>query len=326
MFRTIEEKFSTVIQKNTFYFFDAEYQSDYEGYINSIKETLLIVKSKVEQNGLKKEIFDWLLKEKKNGLRSLLALTGISNEFFKRLITLVRIVNDSELTDLLYKEKWCDTELIDNTGEWGDSRIEMLVRNNEFFRKGIINLFFEGASIPFLVNTLPLFELKKLSLSKLRFDANEMIDTLVRYKERGSYAGKASNNPEKIIKSILENLEITYEVGDLSELINEAPDKKRTMDFIIPNKLHPQIIIESSFLTTTSSGQGDKSKTEIAIHSLLKNYYPKAKFIGFVDGIGWYVRKGDLKRMVSAYEEVFTFHIDELDRFQKFLEENLIND
>ncbi|MBL7136078.1 MAG: hypothetical protein ISS81_05735 [Candidatus Marinimicrobia bacterium] len=79
------------------------------------------------------------------------------------------------------------------------------------------------------------------------------------------------------------------------------------------------MIIESSFLTTTSSGQGDKSKIEISIDSLIKEHYPEAHFLGFVDGIGWYVRKGDLRRMVGAYEDVFTFHQDELERFEQLL-------
>jgi hypothetical protein len=105
-----------------------------------------------------------------------------------------------------------------------------------------------------------------------------------------------------------------------------APDNKRTMDFVIPNKKNPLIIIESSFLATTSSGQGDKSKTEISIDALIKSHYPNAKFIGFVDGIGWYVRKGDLRRMVTAYEDVFTFHKDELQRFEKLLIETFKND
>jgi hypothetical protein len=38
-----------------------------------------------------------------------------------------------------------------------------------------------------------------------------------------------------------------------------------------------------------------------------------------VDGIGWYVRKGDLRRMVAAYADVFTFHKDELERFKRLL-------
>ncbi|MBU1487393.1 hypothetical protein KKH56_05015 [bacterium] len=116
-------------------------------------------------------------------------------------------------------------------------------------------------------------------------------------------------------------MKIGFEKGDLGELIENAPVTKRTMDFIIPNKKDPKIIIECSYLVTTSSGQGDKSKTEISIDSLIKEHYPKTQFLGFVDGIGWYVRKNDLKRMVVAYEDVFTFHQEELERFKQLLKE-----
>jgi len=317
--KSVEDKFLTVIQKNTFYFFNQKFEESYEGYINSLKETLLIVKNKVETEGLKKEIFEWLLKEKENGLRALLALTGFSNEYLKRLTTIIRIVDNSELNTLVYKEKWYNEKNPDNIQEWSDSTILKKIQSNEYFRKGLVNIFFEGASIPFLANTIPLFELKKLSISKLNFEIPELIDTIIRYKEKGSYSGMKGNNPETIIAELLEKLELTYETGDLTELISNAPDNKRTMDFIIPNKKNPLIIAESSFLATTSSGQGDKSKTEISIDALIKEHYPNAIFIGFVDGIGWYVRKGDLKRMVTAYEDVFTFHKDELKRFEKLL-------
>lgn len=317
--KSVEDKFTTVIQKNTFYFINQKFEEDYEGYINSLKETLLIVKNRVETEGLRKEIFEWLLKEKENGLRALLALTGFSNEYLKRLTTIIRIVDDPELNSLVYKDKWYKEKNPDNIHEWSDSTILKKIQTNEYFRKGLVNLFFEGASIPFLANTIPLFELKKLSISKLNFEIPELIDTIIRYKEKGSYSGMKGNNPEIVIAEILENLGLTYETGDLTELISNAPDNKRTMDFIIPNKKNPLIIAESSFLATTSSGQGDKSKTEISIDALIKEHYPKATFIGFVDGIGWYVRKGDLKRMVTAYEDVFTFHKDELQRFEELL-------
>lgn len=324
MKRTTEDKFQTVIKKNTFYFFNPKFEEDYEGYVNSLKETLLNVNNRIETEGLKKEIFEDLISEKENGLRALLALTGFSNEYLKRLTTIIRIVDIPELNTLVYKDKWYDETNPDNIQEWSNSKIINLVRKNKFFKKGLVNIFFEGASIPFLADTIPLFELKKLSISKLKFEIPEMIDTLIRYKEKGSHSGTKGNNPEIVVEEILKTLDIPWETGDLTELIENAPDNKRTMDFIIPNKKNPIIIAESSFLATTSSGQGDKSKTEISIDTLIKEHYPNATFIGFVDGIGWYVRKGDLKRMVTAYEDVFTFHKDELSRFEKLLIEKVI--
>ncbi len=323
MIKNAETKFNTVIQKNTFYFFNQKFEEKYEGYVNSLKETLLVVKNRVETEGLKKEIFEDLIQNKEHGLRALLALTGFSNEYLKRLTTIIRVVDNTELNKLVYKEKWLKDTDTSNITEWSDSTIKRFIKENVFFKKGIINLFFEGASIPFLTSTIPLFEMKKLSISKLKFEIPEMIDSLIRYKEKGSYSGKKQNNPETKIAQIIEDIDLTYETGDLSELISNVPDNKRTMDFIIPNKNNPKVIIECSFLATTSSGQGDKSKTELSIKKLLLKHYPKAKFIGFVDGIGWYVRKGDLKRMVNDYQDVFTFHKEELNRFEKFLIETI---
>lgn len=319
MAKSVDDKFRTVIEKNTFYFFNRQFEERYEGYVNSIRESLLVLKNEIQTKGLTKEVFDNLLANNENGLTALLALTGFSNESLKRLITLIRVVDDPALSKLALKAKWHQPENLESIREWSDSTIAKAIRNNPHFRAGIVNVFFEGATIPFLANTIPLFELKKLSISKLNFDIPAMIDTLVRYKEKGSYSGQKENNPETVIAAILERLGLTYETGDLSELITNAPDTKRTMDFIIPSKAKPVFIAESSFLVTTSSGQGDKSKTEISIRQLIKQHYPKAKFIGFVDGIGWYVRKEDLKRMVAAYEDVFTFHKDELARFEAAL-------
>jgi hypothetical protein len=321
--RTAEEKFQTVINKNTFYYFNKEFEDKYEGYITSIKETLLVLKNKVETSGLNKELINELLLNKENGLRALLALTGFSNEYLKRIITLIRVVQNPELNTLVLKDRWNIKDKEEDLSEWSDSRIQTLLKKNDNFRSGIVNLFYEGSSVKFLAETIPLFELKKLSISKLKFDIPEMIDTLIRYKEKGSYSGKMQKNPETYLAEIIESHNIPFEKGDLGELITNAPDNKRTMDFIIPNKAEPKIVIESSFLVTTSSGQGDKSKTELSIDTLLKEHYPNTKFIGFVDGIGWYVRKGDLKRMVTAYEDVFTYHQDELKRFEEFLTENV---
>jgi len=323
--RTNEEKFRTVIDKNTFYFYNKKFEHEYEGYINSLKETLLVLENDIRINGIKKEVFVNLLKNKANGLVSILALTGISNETLKRITTLIRVVDDKELNELVNKKHWlCEEE--EDIREWTDNKIHNMVKNNKEFREGIVNLFFEGATIPILSKTIPLFEIKKLSISKLGFKLPEMIDTLIRYKEKGSYSGKKDRNPEIVIEELLKEVGIGYEKGDLNKLILNAYDQKRTMDFIIPNKESPIFIVECSFLATTSSGQGDKSKTEISIGQLLSEHYPTTKFIGFVDGIGWYVRQGDLMRMVGAYDDVFTFHEDELNRFRDIVIERINND
>ncbi|MDI7261224.1 MAG: hypothetical protein QME90_15070 [Thermodesulfobacteriota bacterium] len=325
--KSLEQKYQTVILKNTFYYFDEEFESEYEKHIFSVRETILHLKNEVELRRCNKTILENFLASKKElGLKALLAITGFSNESLKRLITVIRIVDDPELNVFTFKQHWSEfgqatREENVELSEWPTEKIEKLVRENENFRKCLVNIFFEGSTHDFFRKTLPTFEFQKLSIAKLNFEPNALIDTSDRYKEKGSRAAKSKNNPEVLVEAILDRNNITFEKGDLKELIENAPETKRTMDFIIPDKKDPKIIAESSFIVTTSSGQGDKSKTEISIDTLLKQHYPQAKFVGFVDGIGWYVRKGDLRRMVGAYEDVFTYHKDELVRFEQLLKE-----
>lgn len=294
MARTTDEKVNTVITYNTFWYNDRVFEENYEAYITSLKETLLVLRNQVQNKGLTKELLENLVTEKANGLKVLLALTGFSNEHFKRLITFIRVVDDEELSQLSCRNLWIDEAELNETGitEWQDSKIQNKIQTCADFRKGIVNLFYEGSTIPLLSKTLPLFELKKLGISKLSFEVDAMIDTLIRYKEKGSYSGKAQNNAEVVIGKLLEEMEVSFDQGvDLEKLRELTPSEKRTMDFVIPNREEPQVIIESSYSKTTSSGQGDKAKTEIAIRNILSKHYPNAHFWGFVDGIGWYVRK-----------------------------------
>ena len=71
---------------------------------------------------------------------------------------------------------------------------------------------------------------------------------------------------------------------------------------------------------------GDKAKTEIAVGQLIKEYYPSAKFVGFVDGIGWLVRNRDMERMFSAFDYVFTFSEEDMLKFKELLNETFSND
>jgi hypothetical protein len=164
---------------------------------------------------------------------------------------------------------------------------------------------------------LPLFEYKKLDINKLSFTIESLVDTLIRYKTKGAYKADKEGNPEVVIEEILAKRKLTFERGKFK--ITQAGNIPRTMDFIIPSKKSPKIIIECSYEVTTASGMGDKAKTEKTVADYLKKNYPGVMFIGFVDGIGWYVRRGDLRRMVAAYDFVYTFSLSELQKFEELL-------
>lgn len=310
-FPSLEEKFDTVLSKNTFYFQNIGFEEEQEAYISSLAQNLFLLKKEVDLKGLKEEIFVKHIMNFEEGLDALLTLTGFSKESLLRIITFLRVINNQALNKLVNKNCWPKENF---EREWTLEKIKTLVKEKEEFAKGVVNLFFKGSTVPIIRKVVPLFEFKKLDINKLNFSTESFIDTIIRYKTKGSYAASKERNPEILIEKILEELKIPFEKGRLKNL-------PRTMDFIIPDKETPKIIMECSYVVTTSSGMGDKAKTEQAVAESIKKNYSKSLFCGFVDGIGWYVRRGDLKRMVEAYDFVFTFSKEELGRFKILLAE-----
>lgn len=313
---SIEEKFDTVISENTFYFYNEDFEQYYEGHISSIAQNIFLLKNSIETGGLKESVlFDHITKVE-DGLDAILTITGFSKESLQRLVTYIRVTDDEILSSLVNKDSWPNNDF---KSEWGLEKIKSIIKANKRFAEGIINLFFQGATVPAIKKALPLFEFKKLDIKKFSFSIESLVDTIIRYKTKGAYKAAREGNPEVVIDQILTDYKIPFDKGKFR--IPEAGNIPRTMDFIVPNKTSPKIIIECSYLVATGSGMGDKAKTEKIVADYLKENYPKVIFVGFLDGIGWYVRRGDLKRMVDAYDFVFTFSQAEIRRFVNLLAE-----
>jgi len=316
LYPSLEEKFSTVILKNTFYFQNLEFEECYEGHITSIAQNIFLLKNRIEEKGLKKSVLLEHITDIEDGVDAILTITGFSKESLQRLVTFIRFSDDLTLSKLVNKEAWPSEEF---KAEWTLDRIKSLIKTNRKFAEGIVNLFFRGSTVPMIKQLLPLFEFKKLDINKFSFSIESLVDTVIRYKTKGSYKAAKGGNPEVVIEQILSSHELTFEKGKFN--VPEAGNIPRTMDFIVPNKTSPRLIIECSYEVTTASGMGDKAKTEKTVAQYLKLNYPQVMFVGFVDGIGWYVRRGDLRRMVEAYDAVFTFDKEELKRFSSLLED-----
>jgi len=210
-----ETKFNIVIEKNTFYFQNVEFEEEHESYISSLAQNLFILKNKVEQEGLKEEIFIEHIMNLEDGLDALLTLTGFSKESLLRLMTFIRAVDDKELNRIVNKDYWPKEDF---EREWTLEKIKSYVRSNRKFAEGIVNLFFRGSTVPILRRLIPLFEFKKLDVNKLNFSTESLIDTIIRYKTKGSYSASKGNNPEVVIEKILDELCYPFERGKLKNI------------------------------------------------------------------------------------------------------------
>jgi len=53
---SLDQKFNTVISKNTFYFQNVDFEQYYEGHISSIAQSIFLLRNKIEREGLKESI------------------------------------------------------------------------------------------------------------------------------------------------------------------------------------------------------------------------------------------------------------------------------
>ena len=53
--KTVDEKYQNVIENNSFYYFDEDFESYYEKHIFSVKETIVYLKNAVKNYGCKKD-------------------------------------------------------------------------------------------------------------------------------------------------------------------------------------------------------------------------------------------------------------------------------
>jgi hypothetical protein len=163
---SLDEKFNTVISKNTFYFYNEEFEEYYEGHISSIAQNIFLLKNKIESEGLRKPVLVEHIREVEDGIDALLTITGFSKESLQRLITYIRVTDDETLSKLVNKEDWSEGDF---QAEWGLDRIKSLIKENKKFAEGIVNLFFKGEQFLLLKKFFLYLNLKSWTSGNLVF-------------------------------------------------------------------------------------------------------------------------------------------------------------
>jgi hypothetical protein len=320
IFPSTQEKVDIVVDYNTLFYYDERSEEEYEHYIQSFVYRSLDLQEDIKEGKNIRDTFENLLQED-DGIKILLALTSISFEDLLKYVDIISTVTDNEVIEITCRDMWhSDTSVVN----WTSSKINKLLKTNQYFRKCVMNLIGDARKNSFFKKIIPQFKLEKFNSIKLEefpIIPPSALDTLFRYKEGGSYAAKKQNNAENIISSVIDDIDWQYETGDLKKLCEINQTNKRTMDFMCPDKENPVVIIESSVVTTTGSGQGDKAKAEIGMRENIKKHYPNARFFGIIDGIGWRRRKKDLFRMVESFDDVFTLHPTQINRLKIAMEQ-----
>lgn len=309
----IDEKLKKLLLRNTFFIKalpkdEQKYQRD----ILSIVEALKRLRQKVKKQHLLEAVADFLQKEE-HGLNAVLTLSGLSSEKLYRIISFLRLSYQQGLyqSDSEWFKKWRIK------GEWKEEKIKKNLKKDRSFAEDLAKIFLGRNK--FVMDALSPYERGMLNEDKFLFKNEALLDTLARYSFHGSYSEIKGDAPEAIVKKVLDELRVIYEGGSgLKDVVG------RDMDIVIPSKTKPKVFIQILFGETTSSEMGDKARAERdTVAKSIKEKFPEAFLVLFVDGAGWLARVSDLKIMLEATPYVFTFHEECIKEFKELLKQKL---
>jgi len=225
------------------------------------------------------------LRQEPRGLLRILGQLRLSEEKFKRIVTLLRKLEHS----------------FDR--EWTIKQIEQKILKDDTFAFKVANLTINGHSDATLANHLPRFYRERLNLRHL---AESGVDEyLLRLQLKDKYIGTYSNRKgdlvEGLIKKRLESIKNKHGVSFAAGI---TPLLNVTVDWAIPGLEDPHVIIMSSYQETTSSGQSTKARDMLACYQAISQrniqFLENRAFVNFVDGGGWLARQKDFKRLVAG--------------------------
>lgn len=230
------------------------------------------------------EGFSKFLKDRKDALDVALADIGLSQEKFKRIVTLLR-----------RKGKI----LGGFNQEWDIKRIKRSLLVDDTFTHTIANVLLHGKEDPFLQKYLPKYYREKLNWKEVH-DPERRRAKIKESIYRREYANIKGRKIEEIIGRKLEAIKSKYGINygrGRSRIVNV------NVDWAVPSVEDPWIIIMVSYQETTSSGQSTKARDmENAYEGINKSNSrnrEKRVFVNFVDGVGWLARRNDFERFVE---------------------------
>lgn len=262
--------------------------------INRIKKKLKNVDTLV---GLKNYI-----RSEKDSLENLTSVLGVSEERFKRIISMIRRINGDYFSS-----------------EWPIQTIRNKMISDKMYMDLICDLMINGKSNPAYTSKIPKFILDQVVIDSKRL---KMLTTKSALKQfiKPSFEGIYSNTVGDKIEALVAEKLSTYCKKHSTSYVHEKniPWIARNIDFIIPSAENPKILIEVSYMVTTGSGQTtkqrDENQTRLRINEYNRNNRKNVQFVNFIDGAGWLGRQRDLELMYHDSDFVINFqNMDELD-------------
>ncbi|GAB4407365.1 MAG: hypothetical protein OHK0032_02680 [Thermodesulfovibrionales bacterium] len=276
--------FQEVIETSLPFYNDERLEEKFDSFIKGRIAEIIEHRKNKAIIGVTADSLITFLRDEPNGLLRILGKLYLSEEKFKRIITLLR-----KLEGIFDRE-------------WSIKRINKEIKINDSFARKIANIFINGRNDHVLKKHLPRFYRERLNLETLAEHLEEdELKIKLKDKYMGTYSNWKGDLVEGLIKAELEKIENKY---GISYAAGKTSIVDVTVDWAIPNLEDPYVLIMSSYQETTSSGQSTKTRDMLICYEKITHrnihYQENRAFVNFVDGGGWLARQKDLRRLVDG--------------------------
>ena len=271
------------IKSATMFYIDPELENEFyvavERDVKEIKTELLGITT---EEGLQKYI-----RETPESLDRITSVLNISEEKFKRIITMLRVHKG-----------------FIPTSEWSMESLRTQMIESPDWMSLVSRLLMSGRNLKEYQKLIPAFYLANFSIDATtigRLADDDDIRRLVKKGYEGRYNNKIGDSFfNKVSKSIIQKCDkegLTYAIKEV------VPMAEKQISIAIPDVNHPRLMIDVTYGITTSSTQTRLAKETESICSKLrqknqgKTDKDKILYISIIDGAGWVARQSDLNKI-----------------------------
>lgn len=282
-FRPESPSVAKFIKTATMFYIDSELEMEFEKIVEKdvreIKKELLGITT---ESGLR----DYIKCQPKS-LDRITSVLNISEEKFKRIITMLRVQKG-----------------FTPTSEWTLDSLRTQMLESPEWMSTICNLFMRGRDMEEYQSTIPNFYLTNFSIDATtigRLASDDDIRRLVKKGYEGKYNNKLGDSFfNKVSKTIIDKCKKTGLTYSVKEVV---PFAEKQIGIAIPDVKNPRLMIDVTYGITTSSAQTKLAKDAEVIRGKLrernigKSDKEKKLYISIVDGAGWVARQADLNKL-----------------------------
>lgn len=238
-----------------------------------------------------KETLKSYIIKNKDSLSLLTSVAEISEERFKRIVSMIR------------KERG----FVFST-EWGLNKVRSAMLESPSMMEIILDLLWDGKNNSKFRSCVPMFYLENMSIKECistKIQDNRSVRQLVKRGLEGTYSNMIGDaildEIEKKIKKVCSELDLEYQKN------GRVPILDRAVSFVIGSAAKPKFILDVSYNVTTSSSQGSKKEAARKTEVIVKNERLQGNdviYVNFLDGAGWIARQSDLREIYRCSDYV----------------------